>query len=55
MGKGDRRTTKGKRYIRSYGNTRPKAVAKAAGTAAAPVARKAGTRKVATKKVVAKA
>src|SRR5690606_34661104 len=29
MGKGDRKTAKGKRYISSYGNARPKAVAKA--------------------------
>ena len=36
MGKGDRKTAKGKRYISSYGNARPKAVAKASGSAAAP-------------------
>lgn len=43
MGKGDRKTAKGKRYNASYGNARPKAgaVKKAAGTAAAPVAKKA--------------
>ncbi|MDO5504960.1 MAG: 30S ribosomal protein THX, partial [Pseudoxanthomonas suwonensis] len=41
MGKGDRKTAKGKRYISSYGKSRPKAVTKAAGTAAAPVAKKA--------------
>jgi ribosomal small subunit protein bTHX len=52
MGKGDRRTRKGKIAIRSYGNKRPHAPKKAAGSkaavpakpaakkAAAPVARK---------------
>ena len=39
MGKGDRKTTKGKRNISSYGNARSKATTKAAGTAAAPVAK----------------
>ena len=34
MGKGDRKTAKGKRYNSSYGNARPKAVAKAAGAVA---------------------
>ena len=52
MGKGDRKTAKGKRYNCSYGNARLKAVTKSAGTAAAPVAKK--TAKTATKKVVAK-
>ena len=41
MGKGDRKTAKGKRYNASYGNARPKAVAKAAGATAAPVVKKA--------------
>jgi 30S ribosomal protein S31 len=41
MGKGDRKTAKGKRYNSSYGNARSKTVAKAAGTAVAPVAKKA--------------
>jgi 30S ribosomal protein S31 len=57
MGKGDRKTAKGKRYNSSYGNARPKAVAKAAGAATAPVAKKAATRTVAkapAKKAVAK-
>ena len=36
MGKGDRKTAKGKRYNSSYGNARSKTVTKAAGTAAAP-------------------
>ena len=57
MGKGDRKTAKGKRYSSSYGNARPKAVAKAAGAVKAPVAKKAATKTVATapaKKAVAK-
>ena len=37
MGKGDRKTLKGKRYISSYGNAR-KAATRAAATAAAPPA-----------------
>ena len=49
MGKGDRKTAKGKRYSSSYGNARSaKAVTKSAGTAVAPV------KKAAAKKVVAK-
>ena len=56
MGKGDRKTAKGKRYSSSYGNARPKAVTRASGSAAAPVA-KAATRAPARKAVkkVAKA
>ena len=57
MGKGDRKTAKGKRYNASYGNARPKAEAKAAGTTRAPVVKKAATKTVAkaqAKKVVAK-
>jgi 30S ribosomal protein S31 len=57
MGKGDRKTAKGKRYNASYGNARPKAEAKATGTSRAPVGKKAATRTVAkapAKKVVAK-
>ena len=53
MGKGDRRTAKGKRYNSSYGNARSRTVTKAAGTATAPVAKKATT-KTAAKKAVAK-
>ncbi|TWI08173.1 30S ribosomal protein THX [Aerolutibacter ruishenii] len=57
MGKGDRKTAKGKRYNSSYGNARAaKAVTKATGNAASPVAKKA-TKTVAkapAKKVVAK-
>ncbi len=52
MGKGDTKTAKGKRYIRSYGNARPHgavtaAVAKAAPTSKAPVA---AVKKAAAKK-----
>ena len=57
MGKGDRKTAKGKRYNASYGNARPRAVAKAAGTTAAPVVKKAATKSVTkapAKKAVAK-
>jgi 30S ribosomal protein S31 len=58
MGKGDRKTAKGKRYNSSYGNARPKAVAAtapAAGTAAVKKAAKpAVAAKPAAKKVVAK-
>ena len=39
MGKGDRKTAKGKRYNASYGNAR-KATSKATGAASAPVANK---------------
>ena len=59
MGKGDRKTAKGKRYNASYGNARSKAVDKATGTAAAPVAKKTATKttakKAVAKKTVAKA
>lgn len=59
MGKGDVKTAKGKRYNSSYGNARPRAVAKATGAAAAPVAKKAAAkttaRKAVAKKTVAKA
>lgn len=57
MGKGDRKTAKGKRYNSSYGNARPQAVKKAAGVAAAPVAKKAAAKPAAkpvAKKAVAK-
>ncbi|HEY1137347.1 MAG TPA: 30S ribosomal protein THX [Xanthomonadaceae bacterium] len=58
MGKGDRKTAKGKRYNSSYGNARPQATKKAAGTAtaavkkvvkAAPAAKKTAVKKVAAK------
>lgn len=57
MGKGDRKTTKGKRYISSYGKARPQAAAKrATGAAPAPVAKKTATKSVvkAPRKSVAK-
>jgi 30S ribosomal protein S31 len=57
MGKGDRKTAKGKRYNSSYGNARSKATTKSAGTASAPVAKKAAAKTVSkapAKKVVAK-
>ena len=41
MGKGDRKTAKGKRYNASYGNARSKVATKATGAASAPVAKKA--------------
>ena len=45
MGKGDRKTAKGKRFNASYGNARPQAAAKkAAGTAAAPAVKKTATK-----------
>lgn len=57
MGKGDRKTAKGKRYNSSYGNAR-KAVSKTTGDVSAPVAKKATATKTAAKapakKVVAK-
>ena len=58
MGKGDRKTAKGKRNISSYGNARPNttpgatksAVTKATGAAKAPVAaKKAPAKKAAAK------
>ncbi|HST44993.1 MAG TPA: 30S ribosomal protein THX [Luteimonas sp.] len=64
MGKGDRKTAKGKRFNSSYGNSRSQVTTKAAGDYAAPVAKKtiAATRttssntanKAPAKKVVAK-
>src|SRR3546814_19360702 len=56
MGKGDRKTAKGKRYNSSYGNARTHVATKATGAASAPVAKKAATRttRAPAKKVVAK-
>lgn len=57
MGKGDRKTAKGKRSVSSYGNARSHVEKKAAGTATAPVVKKTGTRTVTkspAKKAVAK-
>ncbi len=55
MGKGDRKTRKGKTYIRSYGNARPHGV-KSSGGAAKPAVKKAAPAKKAapTKKAAAK-
>ncbi len=61
MGKGDRKTAKGKRFNASYGNSRSHATTKAAGATSAPVVKKTATRtasktskKTAVKKTVAK-
>lgn len=57
MGKGDRKTAKGKRYNSSYGNARSHATTKATGSASAPVAKKAPAKtatKAPAKKVVSK-
>ncbi|MCY7353785.1 MAG: 30S ribosomal protein THX [Lysobacter sp.] len=57
MGKGDRKTAKGKRSVSSYGNARSHVEKKAAGTATAPVVKKVGTKSVTkapVKKAVAK-
>lgn len=40
MGRGDRKTAKGKRFIRSYGNVRPHRVARAATVAPKPAVAK---------------
>jgi len=55
MGKGDRRTLKGKRYNSSYGNSRPHRLRTAA-AAQAPATGKVvkAARKVVAKKTVAK-
>ena len=53
MGKGDRKTAKGKRSIASYGNVRSH-VSKVAVGPAAPVARKTVTKAAPAKKAVAK-
>src|SRR3546814_13672755 len=44
MGKGDRKTAKGKRYNSSYGNARTHVATKATGAASAPVAKTAAKR-----------
>ena len=57
MGKGDRKTAKGKRSASSYGNARSHATAKATGSFAAPAVKKTATKtaaKAPAKKVVAK-
>ena len=53
MGKGDRKTAKGKRYNASYGNARSHAGTRAAAGAGAPVAKKTVAKPV-VKKAVAK-
>jgi 30S ribosomal protein S31 len=53
MGKGDRKTAKGKRNNSSYGNARSHVATKATGAATAPVVKKAASKAVA-KKAVAK-
>jgi 30S ribosomal protein S31 len=54
MGKGDRKTAKGKRYNASYGNAR-KQVSKLAVGAAAPVTKKSVVKAPAKKAVAKKA
>ena len=57
MGKGDRKTAKGKRFNSSYGKSRPHdAPTRATGVATAPVAKKTATKSVAKapRKTVAK-
>ena len=57
MGKGDRKTAKGKRYNSSYGNARSAKAVTTGGTAAAPAVKKAATKSVTkapAKKAVAK-
>jgi 30S ribosomal protein S31 len=54
MGKGDRKTAKGKRYNASYGNARSHVAAKAAGTANAPAVKKTATKTTAAAKAPAK-
>ncbi len=57
MGKGDRRTAKGKRYNCSYGNARLQATKKATGAPAASAVKKAAAKpavKAPAKKAVAK-
>lgn len=55
MGKGDRKTAKGKRYNASYGNARPhQAIVKAATTAVKAAPAKAPAKKAPAKKAPAK-
>lgn len=57
MGKGDRKTLKGKRYNSSYGNSRSKGVATVTGSPTSTVVKKAASKTVAkapAKKAVAK-
>ena len=54
MGKGDRKTAKGKRAVASYGNARSHVASKATGAPSAPVVAKKTASKAPAKKVVAK-
>ncbi len=57
MGKGDRKTAKGKRSIASYGNVRTHTAAKATGSMATPAVKKTATKtaaKAPARKVVSK-
>ena len=55
MGKGDRKTAKGKRYNASYGNARPhQTIVKAAATAVKAAPAKAVAKKAPAKKAPAK-
>ena len=54
MGKGDRKTARGKRFNSSYGNSRMHAASKPAVTPAAPVTDKAVAAKPVASKVAAK-
>ncbi|HHW4679515.1 MAG TPA: 30S ribosomal protein THX [Xylella sp.] len=59
MGKGDRKTTKGKRYNSSYGNTRPHNISKASVDTGSSVSSTPSSKtpsvKTVVKKTVAKA
>jgi len=46
MGKGDRKTAKGKRFNASYGNVRPKTLMKTAASASAVAKKPAAGKKV---------
>ena len=54
MGKGDRKTAKGKRYNASYGNARSHVGTRPAAGAAAPAAKKTAAQPVVTKAVATK-
>ena len=57
MGRGDKKTTKGKRYSASYGNARPHTATKVTAGKAAPAAKSSVAKapaKKATKKAAAK-
>jgi 30S ribosomal protein S31 len=55
MGKGDRKTAKGKRYNASYGNARSHVATRTAVGAAAPAAKKTVAKPVVKKAVAKKA